>query len=155
MSIMSVRLKMKKCTGKDACNIKEKKVLIAQWLFQISQCLTGIILPHVTSDWCEQRTKTYMLSVSTYKNTAHWALPCISRRHGLQEVIEIHNNLIQREEILHHHTLVVNVHHVFLDGSAILTVTQPHEATFTCTNQAVLVTFTVKKWSWECCKDSC
>lgn len=50
----------------------------------------------------------------------NWVLPGVSWGHGFQEVVEVHNNLIQGEEVLHHHSMVVNIHHVLLRRSAIL-----------------------------------
>lgn len=48
------------------------------------------------------------------------ALPGIAGRQGLEEIVEIHNYFVQREEELHHHPLLIDVHHTLLRSSTIL-----------------------------------
>lgn len=65
--------------------------------------------------WRTKTSRRFELhAVTTY------SLPGVSRRHWFEEVVEVHNDLIQGEEILQHDTLLVNVHHALLHPPATL-----------------------------------
>ena len=47
-------------------------------------------------------------------------LPGITGRQGLEEIVEIHHDFIQREDVLHHNSMLIDVQHILLGRSAIL-----------------------------------
>ena len=123
----------------------------------------GDVLWPISSSPQRQYQKKGSLSISYVMRWHNWyqlqwnrrrsALPGISRWHWFEEVIEIHNDFIQREDIFHHDTLVIYVHHIPLDRPAILEdkkkINPVRTLLITCQGRAVLViNFMSLNYNW-------